>query len=140
MKIISPTGSWTLRNDEAGQGFFGAPRGKRSHNGVDLECVPGQVVLSPISGKIVREAYPYAGDLKWTGCLIVAKGIEIKMFYMRLYHHIRKELKSGSVRCVERLPIGVCQDITNKYPDQGMTPHLHLEAKIMQRVNPMDLV
>lgn len=139
MKIVSPTGNWNVRFDEAGSGLYGAPRGNRQHNGVDLECVPGSVILSPISGEIVREAYPYAGDLSWSGCLIRSAQAEVKMFYMRLYHHIRKELNKGNTYPItQRLPIGVAQDITNRYPDQGMTPHIHLELKTFERVNPMD--
>jgi murein DD-endopeptidase MepM/ murein hydrolase activator NlpD len=136
MSLISPTGNWNVRNDGAGQGSFGAPRGNRQHNGVDLLCAPGQVILSPISGQIVREAYPYAGDLKWSGCLIVGDRMEVKMFYMRLYHHLRKHFPE-SVYAGQ--PIGTAQDITNRYPDEeDMLPHIHLELKVPRRVDPLE--
>ena len=136
MKLISPTGKWNVRSDGAGQGWFGAPRGKRLHNGVDLLCVPGQVILSPISGTIVREAYPYAGDLKWSGCLIRGDQMEVKMFYMRLYHHIRKALPYS---IAAGIPIGQAQDVTNRYPNEkDMKPHVHLELRLPQLVDPLD--
>lgn len=138
MKLLSPTGDWLVRNDGAGIGTYGAPRGNRLHNGVDLVCVPGAAIYSPIDGIIVREAYPYAGDLKWSGCLISGTQMEVKMFYMRLAHHIRKAFPY-SVSAGEE--IGWAQDITKKYPNEpNMTPHVHLELKAMQRVNPMEYI
>lgn len=138
MKIISPTGNWNVRNDGAGLGYFGAPRGKKLHAGVDLQCVPGQVIWSPINGTIVREAYPYVGDLKWTGCLIVGDQMKVKMFYMRLLPRIRRFLPYD-VKVGEK--IGWSQDITNRYPNEpNMTPHVHMELQIMGNVNPMDYI
>lgn len=140
--ILSPTGSLEIRMDGWGQGSYGAPRGNRSHSGVDLVCVPKQVILAPITGTVVREAFPYAGDLKWAGCLIVGDQIEVKMFYMRLYHHLRKDLPQ---HCTMGMPIGLAQDISSRYNhkpeavDFGeMIPHVHLEMKLPQKANPMN--
>ena len=136
MKITSPTGTGEVRHDAMGSGSFGAPRGRRRHNGTDFVCVPGSVIYAPISGTIVREAFPYAGDLKWSGCLLTAKGIQVKMFYMRLYHHIRKHFPH---LITEGTPIGIAQDISSKHGDK-MIPHVHMEVKTYQFVNPEELM
>lgn len=128
--MISPTGSNEIRVDAHGDGNYKTPRGDgRTHNGLDLVCVPGQSIVAPISGKIVREAYPYAGDLRWSGCLIVNRDEEVKMFYMRLLRGmVGREVDEGD-------EIGWAQNIANKYtPD--MIPHIHLEYKLRLRVDP----
>jgi murein DD-endopeptidase MepM/ murein hydrolase activator NlpD len=131
--IISPTGKWEVRGaDKHGQGYFGASRGNRKHNGIDLLIEPGQRIVSPIDGKVIRDAYPYAGDLKWSGCLIKGKGMEVKMFYMRLLKGIiGSQVKQGQ-------EIGWAQNIAHKYA--GMLPHVHLEIKMMSYVNPEDYI
>ncbi len=54
LKITSPTGLG-IRNDPAGSGHYGAPRGRRKHNGLDFLCVPGQTVVCPIAAaKVVK--------------------------------------------------------------------------------------
>lgn len=131
MIVISPTKSDKIRNDSAGSGYFGAPRGGRLHDGVDFTCVQGQDVYSPITGTLVREAYPYAGDLRWSGCLIVGPDITIKMFYMRPDRGlIGKEVQQGQV-------IGTAQGISNKYAGQGMTDHIHFQV---DKINPLLLI
>jgi murein DD-endopeptidase MepM/ murein hydrolase activator NlpD len=133
MKVVSPTGLGIRGLDDWGSGHYGAPRGNRVHNGTDFICVPGQDVYAPITGKIVRVAYPYAGDLKWSGCLIVGDRTEAKMFYMRLSRHIVGSfVEAGDV-------IGTAQNISNRYssPDrEPMTPHVHLQIKMMDYINP----
>ena len=36
-----------IRNDATGSGNFGASRGNRLHNGVDIESAQGEVVYAP---------------------------------------------------------------------------------------------
>ena len=119
MKIISPTGLG-IRNDPMGLGIYGAPRGHRIHQGLDFVCKPGQDVLCPIvSGKLMREAKPYADDEKYSGCLIWGRQIIIKMFYLKPWKWVIGEyIKQGD-------PIGIAQDISEKY-GEDMTPHIHL--------------
>ncbi len=58
-----------IRSDGYGDGRFGASRdqGKRQHEGIDLVVTPGESILSPITGKIVRYAYPYPDDSRYSG-------------------------------------------------------------------------
>ena len=130
----SPTNTTDIRNDAAGSGYYHAPRGSRRHNGVDLSCVPEQAILAPFTGRIVREAYPYASDLKWRGCVMESDDITIKMFYMKLNYNIIQQLRNGPVPVVQGEQIGLAQDITKKYPGQGMKPHIHFQV---DEINPL---
>ncbi len=107
-----------LREDPAGSGRFGAPRGDRTHEGIDRLCVPGQIVRAEISGKLVM-AYPYHGNFEYTGCRIWGKGFMSKMFYFTPYsHRIGESVLAGE-------EIGIAQNISLKYGN-GMRPHIHV--------------
>ncbi len=117
--MINPTGG-KIRIDALGDGRHGAPRGKRSHNGVDYECTPGQSVKAPHGGRITRVAYPYASDMRWKGCVIEGLDVTTKMFYL----DPNPDLIGTTV--LEGQHIGAAQNISKKYP--GMTPHVHLRV------------
>ena len=127
MHLINPTGKG-IRNDSKGLGHHGAPRGHRRHDGIDLICKPGQSILMPVDGILVRESLPYKDDLRWRGVYIVNPRIEIKMWYFIPGYVIGKERKAGSV-------IGAAQDIGEKY--EGVTPHIHLR---ICKIDPMLLL
>lgn len=88
IKLSNPILNGTIRkSDKWGQGHYGASRGSRSHNGIDIVAQLGTPVLSPIEGKVIRITYPYASDLTFTGLLLQGtgahQGIEVKIFYMK---------------------------------------------------------
>lgn len=123
--MMNPTGK-PIRNDSGGAGYYGAPRSKMvggkkvsyAHAGVDLQCDPGQRVLMPFTGRVVRVAKPYAGDY-YSGLYLSGKKMDLKMFYiMPDMALVGKVVKEGEV-------IGYAQDISKKY--EGVTPHVHLE-------------
>ena len=125
--MISPTGQG-VRSDSMGDGHFGASRdgGTRLHNGTDFICNPGQEVASPIDGKIVRVAKPYANDSNYSGVAIENGQMSIQMFYLEPYSDlIGKLVRQGD-------PIGTAQDIAAKYGGV-MVPHIHLQV---DRVDP----
>ena len=129
--IVSPTGKLDIRQDSAGSGSFHAPRGGRLHEGVDFVCTAGQEIYAPISGKIKRVAYPYASDLRWTGCVIESLNVKIMMFYMKLARNmVGKNVARGDI-------IGKAQAISNKYPDSGMIDHVHMQV---EWINPQVLL
>jgi len=133
MILKSPTGSWKIRSDAMGSGLYGAARGSRKHKGIDLVVEGKQVIDSPITGKVIREAYPYAGDLKWTGCQIIGthehKGLDVKLFYMKLYSWVLKRIKEeGQFYCHAGLPIGLAQLISHRH-GEVMIDHVHFEIK-----------
>jgi murein DD-endopeptidase MepM/ murein hydrolase activator NlpD len=119
--LFNPTGG-AIRSDFVGDGHFGARRGKRIHAGIDLICVPGQPVFSPIAGTVSRFAYPYVGEPEWKGILIRGRKYDVKMFYLSPTIEKDDEVTRGQV-------IGTAQDISIKYP--GCTPHVHLEVYVL---------
>lgn len=120
--------------DPAGSGEYGAPRSKLvdgkkveyTHKGVDYKCQPGSPVLSPVTGVITRLGYPYANDLTW-------RYIEITEKYMATRYRIFYIVPNGALSVGDQVKkddiIGVAQDITKRYPDSNMTPHIHYEIK-----------
>lgn len=117
MIYVNPTGG-EIRNDKKGLGHHGAPRGSRTHDGVDLVARKGQDILMPVDGIMIRESLPYSDDLKWRGAHIYNPRIEIKLWYFLPDKElIGMQLKAGSI-------IGTAQDIGEKY--ELVTPHIHL--------------
>lgn len=123
--LVNPVLNGKARgSDRWGSGSFGAARGARQHNGLDIAVVKGADVSSPIDGVVVRKAYPYASDLSYTGVLIegagVHAGITVKMFYISpLESVIGFHVKAGD-------KIGSAQDLASKYSD--ITNHIHVEV------------
>lgn len=128
--MINPTGK-AVRIDSAGSGEYGAARGARIHKGTDYLCDVGQPVVSPISGRIVREARPYGRSHvtrrliteqnEYSGVLIQGKNCAVKMFYLRLLPGIIGEYVTGGT------VVGYAQDISLRYSDD-MRPHIHLQV------------
>ena len=125
--LVNPIKNGKAReNDKWGSGHFGAPRGSRQHNGLDIVVTKGQDVLSPIDGVVVRKSFPYAKDLSYEGVLIEGsgahEGIMIKIFYMNpVLNIVGANVRSGD-------KIGTAQDLTNKYSD--ITNHIHIEVTL----------
>lgn len=119
--MISPTGMGVRTWDDFGSGYFGTGRGDRKHAGVDFICIPGQTVVAPYSGKIVRIAYPYA-DKSYGGLVLDDGRLRVKMFYLAPI------LEFVGTWVTEGDPIGKAQDISKKH-GSGMTPHIHLEIE-----------
>ena len=139
-KFSEVMGTGYIRNDSAGDGYFGSKRsGGKTHKGVDFLVDKGDNITSPIEGK-VRYAYPYTkpdGSVykKWGGVAIKGtgayNGIEVKIFYL----NPKKSIIDGKVKPGEK--IGTAQAISEKYPGQGMENHIHVEMKVIGKiVNP----
>lgn len=126
--MISPTGQPVRIQDNHGRGHYGARRGNRIHRGADFICQPGQSVVSPLADRahVVRVAKPYADDLRWSGLLLRAPHLEVKLFYLTpLPGIVGQWVRQGE-------QIGIAQDISIKY--EGMTPHIHME---IPSINPV---
>ena len=117
--LLSPTGK-SIRADPAGDGHYGSKRGDRIHLGTDFICTPGQTVHSPAKATVLRISYPYKGDVNYSGIFLDAGWCYIKIFYFEPFVGKGVELYRGQ-------PMGIAQDISLKYPGQGMVPHVHLE-------------
>lgn len=108
--------------DPLGCGNFGARRsgGARTHKGIDFVTVPGQDILSPISGTVTRFPVPYADDPFYKGIEIKNADYTVKMFYLAPAVAQNAKVAAGQ-------KIGVAQNISAKH-GQSMTNHVHIEA------------
>lgn len=116
-----------LRSDTQGAGHYGAPRGNRQHQGVDVKVTEGEPVYAPMDGVITRVAYPYVGDYVYQGLVLEGSGpfdgLQIKMFYVQ-------PIKTLIGQAVERGQIiGYAQSISKKYSPE-MTDHVHAELRV----------
>jgi murein DD-endopeptidase MepM/ murein hydrolase activator NlpD len=109
--------------DAFGSGAFNASRdgGSRRHSGIDIVATPGEAVFSPISGKVVRIAYPYANDLSYKGLLIENSSYSVEIFYITPVVAIGSHVAAGQ-------KIAVAQNIAAKY-GTGMINHTHIEIR-----------
>lgn len=111
-----------IRSDGYGSGYFGASRdqGKRKHNGIDLVVTPGESILSPITGKILKYSYPYPGE-SFSGVHIQNDEYLVKMWYLS------PVLVKPGQQVTQGQAIGVAQKISTKY-GSGMIDHVHVEV------------
>ncbi|XP_074069606.1 leukocyte cell-derived chemotaxin-2-like [Macrotis lagotis] len=109
----------TIRGcDIHGCGSYGASRGKRKHNGVDVTCPDGSVVYAPFNGKIIRQAKPYKKDNAINdGIQITGEGFCIKMFYVKATKY------KGNIKKGEKL--GNLLPLQKVYPK--ITSHIHIQ-------------
>jgi len=122
--VISPTGLG-IRVDSAGDGHYGARRRNSkgrvySHDGIDFLLIRKQVIVAPTTCKMPRIARPYQNDSTYSGAILESDKIRLELFYFEPYPHlIGRSVDIGQ-------PIGIAQDITLRYPNSGMKPHVHL--------------
>ena len=110
--------------DPAGSGEFGAPRGDHTHRGIDFECMPLTGILSLCDGQVTKLGYPYGDDLNYRYVQVTdVDGLDHRVFY------ISPDVEVGQTVVEGVTQIGTAQDITSRYPDQGMTNHIHYEIK-----------
>jgi len=106
--------------DAHGCGYFGAPRGGRNHNGVDILAAFGDCVRSPVDGVVTKVGYPYADDLSFRYVQISAGGYDFRLFYCEPTLSLGAVVKRGDA-------IGTAQDLGKRYA--GIANHFHLEIK-----------
>ena len=122
--MISPTGHNIRVSDSWGSGEYGASRdgGKRIHKGTDFIVSPGQAILAPCGGQVVRIKRPYSDAVDgvlFSGIFVRSINYEYTLFYFTpLSDIIGKKIFEGDL-------IGYAQDISIKYP--GIIPHVHLQ-------------
>jgi len=114
------------RSDSMGNGEFGAPRGSRTHNGIDYAVAPDSSVLAVVSGKVTKHGYPYNPSDEKKGHLRYIqvtddKGNHVRYFYVLPSLDIGTEVEAGD-------EIAIAQDLQKVY-GAAMTSHVHLEVK-----------
>ncbi len=125
ISIVPPTRA----QDEWGDGRYKAPRGSRLHNGIDLACYAGSIILSPHSGTVTKIGYPYSPDDEDKGHLRYVQITEKNKFLCR-YFYVLPSVKVGEPISPGD-EIGVAQGLSDIYP--GITDHIHYEVKIKQQ-------
>lgn len=126
-EYLCPVEGGLRRLDTWGSGAFGASRGSRKHQGLDLVVDKGGAIRAPSGGEIVREARPYPNDNRYSGVLLrLDDGVELKIFYIEGWQ--RGRIERGD-------KIGIAQDLRKKYAK--ITNHVHVEAFVDgNRVDP----
>lgn len=111
--------------DKHGSGYFGAPRGSKTHRGIDYACYKGSRVLSFAAGEVTHWGYPYnptdeaKGHLRYVE-ITDAEGYQLRYFYVMPSVYIGDQIFAGE-------PIGETQGLMDIFPD--ITDHFHFEVK-----------
>ena len=110
--------------DPWGSGEFGAPRGTRTHKGIDYSCYPESAVHSPVDGVVTKLGYPYGDDLSFRYVEVMDNdGLRHRLFYVSPLVEHGDEVHAGDV-------VGLSQDISSRYRDESkpaMINHVHYE-------------
>ena len=112
--------------DVHGEGYYGAPRGSRTHNGVDMACCPDSLIKATRRGKVTKIGYPYNPEDAKKGFLRYVQVTDVDGFDHR-YFYVRPKVRVGDEVEVDGV-IGKAQDMDQIYP--GITPHIHYEVKL----------
>lgn len=107
-------------SDGFGSGHFGASRGSRTHNGVDLLVNAGEAINSPVTGTVTKLGYPYGDDLGYRYVEVESGGYEFRVFYVEPSVRVGQEVTTETA-------IGSAQDLGRRYP--GIPNHVHFEIK-----------
>ena len=119
---VNPTGKG-VRSDGAGDGYFGAKRGERTHLGTDFLSDRGQGVVAPVDSqyrRLVKRVY--ANDANYQGMEFETQEFMITLFYVSASINHMEFVKAGQL-------IGMAQDINRKHGDP-MLNHIHLQVAI----------
>jgi hypothetical protein len=119
-----------MREDDWGKGHFGARRGSKYHDGLDLIVTPGQPIFSMIDGLVEKYEQCYSKDPRWRGIQIANAMLRVELWYMEAQNTVAVDeyVNAGQM-------IGVAQDISEKYPPTNkipheMTPHIHVRVTL----------
>ena len=111
--------------DSQGSGAFGAPRGKRTHQGIDFACMKGSLVRSVCNGKVTKIGYPYNPADTVKGHLRYVQVTDENGYDLR-YFYIAPSVKLGD-NILTNWIVGEVQGLTDIY--KGITDHFHFEVK-----------
>lgn len=121
--MISKWDERVIRRDSKGNGNFAASRGGRSHEGADYVFTPGEEVLSPVEGSVVRLGWAYANE--------PYRLVEIrshKGYFLWRFLYVDPSVKAGD-KILPYQTIGTAQKISDKYGEE-MKDHVHVEVNV----------
>ena len=138
------TDTLIIRNDKLGQGKFGASRGSRLHNGIDISTRIGQSIYAPITGKISSTKANSASKL--TGFRIEGEndpeGMDYTGYRALLFYNQRlTDVKSGTtVKAGQRIATQLDLTETSGDYSAAVTDHVHFRLQYNgQEVDPTTL-
>lgn len=125
----------TLRGcDLMGCGNYGAKRGNRTHKGVDLVALAGELIFAPFDLEVTKIGQVYAEtdlfkyiEFKGTGLLMFHR---FRIMYLDPYIPQQTHMVKVGEKMIKGAPLGNVQNIAN-YHGGGMKNHIHVECKIM---------
>ena len=129
--FISATGTEPRGCDNAGCGYFGSSRGKRSHLGLDLKTNENSIVFAPQDGVVIRINNVYTIDNGSLNAITInSSDGKSKLYYVepKSYINIGTNVKQGDI-------LGNGQDLATGSPKRhgGSNPtpnHVHQEVHI----------
>ena len=104
--------------DSFGCGHFGASRGSRTHNGIDLLVPPNKEIPSPVVGVVTKLGYPYGDDLSFRYVEITQQDYKYRIFYVNPTVNVGDKVEQSSI-------VGMSQDLDKRY--KGIPNHVHFE-------------
>lgn len=105
--------------DKWGCGHFGASRGNRKHNGVDIIWTAGKPFHALTQGVVTKLGYAYADDLSFRYVELTDRvGARWRYFYVKPSVELGEEINAYE-------DIGVVQTLQNRYPE--IVDHVHFE-------------
>jgi murein DD-endopeptidase MepM/ murein hydrolase activator NlpD len=110
--------------NSTGCGSFGASRGGRAHNGIDINFDPDEIVKSPINGVVTRTGFRVYSNSRpeLKGMEIQADSGEIiKLFYVKDWRNPGTRIKKGDY-------IARAVNMTQYY-SAAMPNHVHIELR-----------
>lgn len=110
-----------LRNkDTTGNGWYGASRGYRKHEGVDFVVKEGQNIYACDSGRI-RIGNVYKGSTKMKLVEIKNPTYKVKQMYVQPILKTGQYVKAGDL-------IGKAQNVAKYHGSNRMKPHVHISV------------
>lgn len=103
-----------------GSGHFGAPRGNRTHKGLDFSCPSKTSVHSHVGGIVTKLGFPYANHLEYRYVEVRDQnGFFHRFFYVEPFVERGDRIFIGD-------KLGETQELGCLY--EGITEHFHYEV------------
>jgi murein DD-endopeptidase MepM/ murein hydrolase activator NlpD len=127
-----PTLGRQIRNDSAGSGYYGAPRMRAGHQGIDIVASVGEPIFATRGGTIVDPSY----EMSYGNVL----DVQHSSGYLSRYAHLMSFTYSHGTY-VERGAKIATSGRTGNAIGSDVTPHLHFEIRQYgPTLNPLNLL